>query len=223
MRDHGADRAPAPTRPVEQLTGLSGSDREPGKQYGVKEDCSHSRPFTTRLADRTHKGYNRLIMGTPRRSPVSNMGGALFGATRQAVLGLLFGHTDRRFYQRQIIRSLGFGSGAVQRELEHLVNAGIVIRTVEGRQTYFQSNREWPAFRELRGLVPKPLAWRKFCRKSFPASGAGLGWRSFTARSRPGAKRRQAMWTLWSSARQIALDDVGFRPLPGPNRHLGGR
>lgn len=87
-------------------------------------------------------------------TPSANAG-ALFGATRQAVLGLLFGHADERFYQRQIIRTLGLGCGAVQRELRHLAAAGIVIRAVEGRQTYFQANRECPVFGELHGLIRK--------------------------------------------------------------------
>jgi len=82
-------------------------------------------------------------------------GAALFGATRQGVLRLLFGHTDRRFYQRQIIRSIGLGSGTVQRELEQLAAAGILTRDVEGRQTYFQANRACPVFEELHGLVRK--------------------------------------------------------------------
>lgn len=84
-----------------------------------------------------------------------SIGAALFGAARQAVLQLLFGHADQRFYQRQIIRSLNMGSGAVQRELEQLVASGILRRTVEGRQTYFQVNRDCPVFEELRGLVRK--------------------------------------------------------------------
>ena len=86
---------------------------------------------------------------------VDYVGAALFGATRQAVLRVLFGHSDQRFYQRQIIRSLGLGSGAVQRELDQLVCAGILTRTVEGRQTYFQANRECPVFEELHGLIRK--------------------------------------------------------------------
>ena len=95
-------------------------------------------------------------MGTARLTRVSNsVGAALFGATRQAVLSLLFGHPDQRFYQRQIIRALALGFGAVQRELEQLVGAGIVTRTIEGRQTYFQANRECPVFTELQGLVRK--------------------------------------------------------------------
>jgi predicted nucleotidyltransferase len=82
-------------------------------------------------------------------------GAALFGATRQAVLRLLFGQPGRRFYQREIIRSLCVGSGAVQRELEQLAGCGILTRTVEGRQTYFQANHSCPVFNELRGIVRK--------------------------------------------------------------------
>ena len=83
------------------------------------------------------------------------IGAALFGATRQAVLHLFFGHPARRFYQRQIIRAIGLGSGAVQRELEQLTSAAILTRTVEGRQTYYQANHECPVFHELHGLVRK--------------------------------------------------------------------
>jgi len=85
----------------------------------------------------------------------NSTGAALFGATRQAVLRLLFGHSDQRFYQRQIIRTCRLGSGTVQRELEQLTRAGILARTVEGRQTYFQANRQCPVFEELRGLIRK--------------------------------------------------------------------
>jgi DNA-binding transcriptional ArsR family regulator len=85
-------------------------------------------------------------MGSASHEPTDPIGSALFGATRQAVLRLLFGHTARRFYQRQIIRSLRLGSGTVQRELERLAGAGILTRNVEGRQTYFQANRKCPVF-----------------------------------------------------------------------------
>jgi predicted nucleotidyltransferase len=94
-------------------------------------------------------------MGITATGSESTIGAALFGATRQAVLRLLFGHCDQRFYQRQIIRSCRLGSGTVQRELEQLARAGILARTVEGRQTYFQANRQCPVFEELRGLVRK--------------------------------------------------------------------
>jgi len=111
-------------------------------------------------------------MGTIDFDPMrSSAGGALFGATRQAVLSLLFCHPDQRFYQRQIIRSLALGSGAVQRELEQLATAGIVTRTVEGRQTYFQANHNCPVFAELRSLIRKTFGVAGALREGLVALG----------------------------------------------------
>ena len=95
------------------------------------------------------------VMGTRNFRHSDPIGAALFGATREAVLRVLFGHTDKHFYQRQIIRSIQLGSGTVQRELQQLAGAGILTRTVEGRQTYFQANRACPVFEELHGLIRK--------------------------------------------------------------------
>jgi predicted nucleotidyltransferase len=81
--------------------------------------------------------------------------GALFGATRQALLRILFGHADRRFYQRQLISMAGLGSGAVQRELANLTEAGILTRTVEGHQTYYQVNTACPVYGELSAIARK--------------------------------------------------------------------
>ena len=95
-------------------------------------------------------------MGTPaggRRS----VGPALFGAARQGVLRLCFSNPDVRQYQQSIIEALRLGSGAVQRELTRLSDAGILARTKEGRQIYFQANRDCPVFTELRSLVRKTL------------------------------------------------------------------
>jgi predicted nucleotidyltransferase len=80
---------------------------------------------------------------------------ALFGKNRMAVLGLLYGHADERFYLREIVRAAGGGVGAVQRELRQLTRAGVLRRHVEGRHVYFQANAECPVFAELRGLVTK--------------------------------------------------------------------
>jgi predicted nucleotidyltransferase len=85
----------------------------------------------------------------------NQIGSALFGAGRQAVLRILFGDPSRRFYERQIIGVAGVGSGAVQRELANLSSAGIVTRTKEGKQVYFQANVGSPVFPEIEGLVRK--------------------------------------------------------------------
>jgi predicted nucleotidyltransferase len=101
----------------------------------------------------------------------SSLARALFGATRQAVLSLLFGHPDQRFYQRQIIQRIGLGSGTVQRELQNLVLGGVLVRTVEGRQTYFQVNRQSPIFGELQSIVRKTLGVSQVLREALSKLG----------------------------------------------------
>jgi predicted nucleotidyltransferase len=88
-------------------------------------------------------------------APSITVGDALYPRTRQAVLRLFFSHPDKRFLQKEVIRQLGVGSGAVQRELDRLSKAEILVRTVDGRQTYFQANPASPILEELRSLVRK--------------------------------------------------------------------
>lgn len=82
-------------------------------------------------------------------------GGSLFGKTRQAVLSLLFRHPDCRFHLREIVRLTGSGQGAVQRELERLARAGLVVRQRRGNMVFCQANRDSPVFAEVRGLIAK--------------------------------------------------------------------
>lgn len=93
------------------------------------------------------------IMGT-NQEPVT-IAAALFGRTRRAVLGLLFTRADERFHMRAIMRLTGAGEGGVQRELASLAGAGLLTRRREGRQVYFQANRDCPVFEEIRSLVVK--------------------------------------------------------------------
>jgi len=80
---------------------------------------------------------------------------SLFGKTRQALLSLLYSRADEAHLQESLIRLAALGRGTVQRELEFLARAGVVQRTVRGRQVYFQANPESPIYAELRGLVVK--------------------------------------------------------------------
>ena len=79
----------------------------------------------------------------------------LFGKTRQAVLSLLYGHADESFYLRQIVRVVGGGMGAVQRQVNALVDAGIVLRIMKGKQIYYQANFHSPVFTELKSIIIK--------------------------------------------------------------------
>lgn len=83
------------------------------------------------------------------------LGHALFGRTRREVLALLLGRPYERLHMREIFRRIGGGSGAVQRELKQLVEAGLVLRENEGRQVYFSANPKASVFRELQSIMEK--------------------------------------------------------------------
>jgi uncharacterized protein len=94
-------------------------------------------------------------MGT--RVASSDVGSALFGKTRRAVLGLFYARPDEAFYLRQITREVRAGQGAVQRELQRLVDAGVLTRETRGREIHYRANRACPIFGELHGLVLKTV------------------------------------------------------------------
>jgi predicted nucleotidyltransferase len=79
----------------------------------------------------------------------------LFGRARRLVLGWLYGHPDQAFYLRQIARQTGLTVGSIQGELEQLTAAGLLTRTREGRQVYFQANKESPVYPEVSSLLTK--------------------------------------------------------------------
>ena len=94
------------------------------------------------------------------RAPVpvrTGLADALFSATQQRVLALLFGQTERSFFTNELIGLIGAGSGAVQRELRRLVESGLVTVTRIGSQKHYQANPAAPIFEELRGIVTKTL------------------------------------------------------------------
>lgn len=82
---------------------------------------------------------------------------ALFSATQQRVLALLFGQPERSFFTNELIGLVGAGSGAVQREVRRLVDSGLVTVTRLGSQKHYQANPTAPIFEELRGIVTKTL------------------------------------------------------------------
>jgi DNA-binding transcriptional ArsR family regulator len=112
-------------------------------------------------------------MGTSiRPDSVSHI---LFGETRREVLTLLLGRPDESFYLREIIRLVGGGSGAVQRELKQLVDAGLVHRVARGPLVYFSANREAAIFPELQSIVEKTAGAVDLLRAGLaPLVGRGL-------------------------------------------------
>lgn len=85
----------------------------------------------------------------------NGIGVALFGKVRSSVLALLFCHSDRSFYLREIIRHVGAGQGATQRELNQLLKWGLVNRRRVGNQTHYEANTDSSIFEELKSLMTK--------------------------------------------------------------------
>ncbi len=74
---------------------------------------------------------------------------------RAKVLGWLFSHPDERYYVRQLTSLVEEDSTNVSRELSRLEKTGILVSTTEGKQKYYQANRESPLFDDLHGLIIK--------------------------------------------------------------------
>lgn len=71
------------------------------------------------------------------------------------MLGLLFGQPDRSFYSNEIVKLLGTGRGALQRELERMTAAGLITMTIIGRQKHYQANKHSFIYQELKSIVLK--------------------------------------------------------------------
>lgn len=106
---------------------------------------------------RQAKPWTKRRTGDSALPKHTGMADALFSGTQQRVLRLLFGQPGRSFFATELIRLVGAGSGAVQRELRGLAESGLVVVTRVGNQKHYQANRDAPVFEELRGLVAKTV------------------------------------------------------------------
>ncbi len=92
------------------------------------------------------------------RARPASIGDVLFGKARGAILAMLYGRPDEKFYYRQMTRQLSDVSpGTLQRELETLSQLGLVERSTIGKQVFYQANARHPAYSELRALVSKTV------------------------------------------------------------------
>jgi predicted nucleotidyltransferase len=87
----------------------------------------------------------------------SSLADALFPKVRQRVLAVLFGAPDRSYYANEVIALAQSGTGAVQRELAGLSDAGLLTVRKQGNQKHYQANASAPVFAELRSLVLKTM------------------------------------------------------------------
>lgn len=98
----------------------------------------------------------------------------LFGHTRSALLATLYGHADESFYLRQLVRAVGTGNGAVQRELKHATDMGLITRRVQGNQVRYQANSHSPVFSEIKSLITKTVGVHDLLRSALVLLGSEI-------------------------------------------------
>jgi len=86
---------------------------------------------------------------------MSKLGDALFTVTQQNVLRLLYSHPDKSFYTKEILRLTGMGVATIKRELDRMLEAGILSLTKIGNQHHYQANPDCPIYSELLSIVSK--------------------------------------------------------------------
>ena len=104
----------------------------------------------------------------------SGLADALFTRTQQRLFSLLFGQPHRTFLATELIRLAGIGRGTVQRELERLIDSGLVTATPVANQKHLKANSDSPIFEELVGIVRKTVGLVEPLREALQQAEAGI-------------------------------------------------
>ncbi len=76
---------------------------------------------------------------------------------RQRLLAYYFTNPTARHHLRDLAERLSIDPSNLSKELQRLDREGLFRSEVSGRQKYFQLNREYPLFEEVRGIVAKTI------------------------------------------------------------------
>ena len=76
---------------------------------------------------------------------------------RQRLLAYYFTNPMARLHLRDLAERLSIDPSNLSKELGRLEREGLFRSEVSGRQKYFQLNREYPLFDEVRGIVAKTI------------------------------------------------------------------
>lgn len=82
---------------------------------------------------------------------------ALHSIPRQRLLAFYFTNPSARRHLRDLAAQLSIDPSNLSRELRRLELEGLFQSEISGRQKYFQLNRKYPLFNEVRGIVAKTI------------------------------------------------------------------
>ena len=81
----------------------------------------------------------------------------IFSKNKSALLKIFFTNPEQKFYIQEIGRILSKKPGEFQRELNNLEKEGILISEYSGNLRYFNVNKEYPLYDELKNIVFKTI------------------------------------------------------------------
>ena len=86
---------------------------------------------------------------------MSTLSSILFTEYRSRVLGLLLLHPERSYYLREIARLTATVPGTLKREMDKLLEVGLLTVKKVGNQNHYQANRECPIYEDLSNVLRK--------------------------------------------------------------------
>lgn len=86
---------------------------------------------------------------------------------RQRLLAYYFANPTVRLHLRDLAQRLSIDPSNLSKELVRLEREGLFRSEISGRQKYFQLNREYPLFAEVRSIVSKTIGAPSLLAQSF--------------------------------------------------------
>ena len=91
---------------------------------------------------------------------------ALFTESQSKVYAWIFGQPDRSYHLNELGRLTGLASASLQREINRLTEAGLVISQTVGNQRRISAYMHSPVFEELCGLIRKTMGAEPLLREA---------------------------------------------------------
>ena len=80
---------------------------------------------------------------------------SLFPHNRQQILSTLLLDPERRWYLSDLAKHINTQPSSLQRELSSLTDIGLLQREPDGNRVYYKTNKSFPLYPELYGIVAK--------------------------------------------------------------------
>lgn len=84
----------------------------------------------------------------------------------KTILGYMFLHEDAELYVNEMARKFGLDDGNLSRKLKELETEGILKVRERGNACFYSLNREYPLFKEYKGIVLKTIGLEQKLRET---------------------------------------------------------